>query len=301
MFHHRRCFLTMFALMLPILFVGDLPAQTVTELVPGRAPHGARVIFAGSDLDSPELTVEFSSAHGWVEGPIFFRSPGLLETAVPPAAVTGQARLVRGGAALAAHSFTVTPDPEYVRVASIVVGMRTDDLKQPTALQVTMEGSAYLSDSTRHRILRLDSEGNIQWFAGDGYPGLRDGPLQDARFKEPRGIAIDYVRKLLYVADAGNHVIRRIEATGHVTTIAGTGRPGNADGIRGVAQLDQPTGLALDDAGNLYISDAGNHTIRKMHPEGYLTTVAGGGTPGFVDGPGDTAMFHPPIRLRNGL
>ena len=134
----------------------------------------------------------------------------------------------------------------------------------------------------------------LELAAGDGVRGFREGSALQARFADPYGIAVapDGTR---YVADAGdNNRIRRIGADGVVATLAGS-QEGFADGAASAARFDTPSGLALDDEGNLYVADTGNHAIRKITPQGAVSTLAGTGVAGFRDGPGAQARFNGPI------
>jgi len=134
----------------------------------------------------------------------------------------------------------------------------------------------------------------IALVSGDGVDGLRDGPAAQARWSDPWGIAVD-AHGVLYVADAGDsNRIRRIAADGVVSTVAG-GREGFADGVGTAAAFNTPSGLALDNAGNLYVADTGNHAIRKITPQGVVTTFAGTGTAGYRDGAAAQAQFDAPI------
>jgi sugar lactone lactonase YvrE len=135
--------------------------------------------------------------------------------------------------------------------------------------------------------------------AGDGVQGLQDGPALQARFADPYGVAVDD-DGTLYIADAGdNNRIRKIGAGGVVTTLAG-GAEGFADGAGGAAAFHTPSGLACDGDGNVYVADTGNHAIRKISPQGVVTTLAGTGTAGFSDGPGVQAQFNGPIGVAVG-
>jgi sugar lactone lactonase YvrE len=130
--------------------------------------------------------------------------------------------------------------------------------------------------------------------AGDGVQGLQDGPALQARFADPYGVAVDR-DGTLYIADAGdNNRIRKIGAGGAVTTLAGSVE-GFADGVGGAAAFHTPSGLACDAEGNIYVADTGNHAIRKISPQGVVTTLAGNGTAGFRDGLGAQAQFNGPI------
>jgi sugar lactone lactonase YvrE len=129
--------------------------------------------------------------------------------------------------------------------------------------------------------------------AGNGAYGFTDGKGAEATFRSPYGLATDALGNV-YVADSDNHRIRKITADGTVTTIAGTGVIGNANGAALTAQFYYPHGLVLDAGGNIYVADAGNNMIRKITPAGIVSTVAGNGHGGLVNGPGETAEFNFP-------
>jgi sugar lactone lactonase YvrE len=134
----------------------------------------------------------------------------------------------------------------------------------------------------------------ISLLAGDGHAGLHDGPGAQARFADPYGLALSRAG-LLYVADGGaNNRIRKITPTGVVSTVAG-GEEGFKDGLGAAAAFNTPSGLAMDSAGNLIVADTGNHAIRRVSPQGEVTTLAGTGQAGFRDGPAAQAQFNGPI------
>jgi sugar lactone lactonase YvrE len=123
--------------------------------------------------------------------------------------------------------------------------------------------------------------------------GNTDGVASAARFLRPQGVAVDPSGNL-YVADAGNTVIRKITPAREVTTLAG-GQPGSADGTGSAAQFTAMWGVAADTTGNVYVADSYNSTIRKIAPGGVVTTLAGSaGTPGSSDGAGSAARFSFP-------
>ena len=130
--------------------------------------------------------------------------------------------------------------------------------------------------------------------AGDGVPGVRDGSADRARFSDPFGV-VSAPDGTVYVADAGDaQRIRRIAPDGTVSTFAG-GELGYADATGAQARFRTPSGLAMDAAGALYVADTGNNLIRRIAPDGVVTTVAGGLEAGFRDAPGSLARFNGPI------
>ena len=135
----------------------------------------------------------------------------------------------------------------------------------------------------------------VSTLAGSGSYGYSDGIGFAARFDEPFDVAIDKAGNL-YVADADNHRIRKVTPKGEVSTLAGSGNSGHADGVGGAAQFDSPRGITIDAAGNLYVVDTGNARIRRITPKGEVSTLAGS-TRGFADGVGITAQFGYPLGI----
>ena len=132
----------------------------------------------------------------------------------------------------------------------------------------------------------------VTTLAGSGSPGFIDGIGSMAKFNHPSAMVIDQAGNI-YVSDHDNHSIRKITPAGIVSTFAGTGKPGFENGVRLKASFSHPYGLALDNKGNLYVGDVGNHCIRKITPAGKVSTLAGG-RKGFSDRKGDLAMFNHP-------
>jgi YD repeat-containing protein len=126
-----------------------------------------------------------------------------------------------------------------------------------------------------------------------GAPGFVDGAANTARFRDLAGVAVG-ADDSIYVADAGNHSIRRISAAGTVTTLAGNGTAGFADGAGGTARFNNPQGVAVDANGVVYVADTDNHAIRRITTDGTVTTLAGNGTAGFQNGQGTQARFNSP-------
>ncbi len=130
--------------------------------------------------------------------------------------------------------------------------------------------------------------------AGDGIAGFSDGDSAHARFSEPFGVAIGR-DGTVYVADAGNAPrVRAIAPDGRVSTVAG-GERGYADGSGAAAKFNAPSGLAADGEGNVYVADTGNNAIRRIAPDGSVSTVAGDPEAGYRDGMGRDARFNGPV------
>lgn len=138
-------------------------------------------------------------------------------------------------------------------------------------------------------------ENIVQTYAGDGTRGNTNGPRMNASFKAMRGIAYDSQGNL-YIADAGDSRIRKIDTNGNVTTFAGS-TAGYADGTGTAAMFNGPNDIVIDNADNLYVSDGNNQRIRKITPAGVVTTFAGSGNQGLVNGTGTAASFSMPYGL----
>ncbi|MET7391604.1 NHL repeat-containing protein [Streptomyces sp. NPDC005529] len=175
-------------------------------------------------------------------------------------------------------------------------------LECPSAIAVGADGSLYISDQRNARVRKVDPQGVITTVAGTN-ARLFNGDNQQAtaaNLSLPEGLAIGGDGSL-YVADPGAERVRRINAQGVITTVAGTGVRGfGGDGVPATqAQLHTPSALALDSEGCLYIADSSNHRVRRVDAEGVITTVAGTGVAGFGgDGvPATQAQLHTPSAL----
>jgi len=170
--------------------------------------------------------------------------------------------------------------------------LATSQINEPHDVVVDATGAIYVADGDNNMIRRIAS-GAITTFAGKASYGYVDGPLLTAQFDNPSGIDVDS-SGAFYVADRYNQRIRKI-AGGQVTTIAGTGVAGLQDGAAATAQFKDPYGVAVDSSGAVYVADSGNHRIRKI-AGGQVTTIAGSGTaPGFQDGPAATSLLDTPL------
>ena len=166
----------------------------------------------------------------------------------------------------------------------------------PYGVAVAKDGAAFISDAgDNNRIRRLAPDGTVTTFAGS-VEGFADGAGTAAAFDTPSGLAIDRDGNL-FVADTGNHAIRRITPQGVVSTLAGNGTPGFADGPGTQARFDGPTGVAVGPDGRVYVADTYNDRIRVIARDGTVSTLAGGDRPGDADGPGTLARFDTPTAV----
>ena len=172
-------------------------------------------------------------------------------------------------------------------------------LWSPSSVAVDGAGNLFFADSGNDRIRKVGAAGTITTVAGTGEFG-DGGSAVNARLHRPSGVAVDGAGNV-FIADSFNDRIRKVDATGTISTVAGTGRRGfGGDGGPAVqARLRHPNDVAVDGAGNLYISDSGNHSIRKVDSAGVITTVAGTGRRGFGGdgGPAVQAQLRAPAGL----
>lgn len=166
----------------------------------------------------------------------------------------------------------------------------------PAGLAVDEADNVYVVDSFHDRICKVSPDGKITTIAGSGDPGSQDGTGTLASFYVPEGIAVDSIGNL-YIADTYNNLIRKITPAGVVTTIAGKTKRGKANGKGTAASFSHPDGIAVGKAGNIYVADTGNNLIRKISPQGVVTTFAGNGIRGATDGNVKEASFYKPMGI----
>ncbi|MEV7139608.1 RICIN domain-containing protein [Streptomyces tauricus] len=173
-------------------------------------------------------------------------------------------------------------------------------LDGPREVAVDRVGNLYIADTDNHRIRKVTADGQIGTVAGTGTAGFSgdEGLAVDAELNCPYGVAVDSTGNL-YIADTDNHRVRQVTPDGHIRTVAGTGPPGFSGdgGPAAAAQLNSPYGVALDGAGDLCITDAENHRVRRVAGDGTISTVAGTGTDGFSGdgGPAASAQLDFPL------
>jgi sugar lactone lactonase YvrE len=166
----------------------------------------------------------------------------------------------------------------------------------PAGVAVDGSGNVFVADDGNNTIRKITPSGVVTTLAGSAdQRGSADGTGAAARFNGPEGVVVDGSGNV-FVADDGNNTIRKITPSGVVTTLAGTaGSWGSADGTGAAARFNGPDGVAVDGAGNVFVADSWNNTIRKITPSGVVTTLAGtAGSWGSADGTGAAARFNGP-------
>jgi len=223
-----------------------------------------------------------------------------IKVVVPRGAMTGAVKIVSNSTEVLGPNFTYIITP--AQVSTLIRSEMPGDVDGPVAqasfgalwgLLTDQEGSLFTSDYGNNKVRKIDTDLIASTIAGQtGVLGDMDGTLNEATFNNPRGMAMDSQGNIV-IADLGAQKIRRINiSAGTVETIAGTGDFGLVNGDGSIAQFSSPIGVAIDASDNIYISELGNATIRKITPNNVVSTLAGTGMTGFVDGPPDTALIN---------
>lgn len=161
------------------------------------------------------------------------------------------------------------------------------EFSKPSGVAFDREGNIIVADRDNNKIRKITLEGEVSTIAGSTR-GFKDGNINEAEFTSPSSVVIDSKGNII-VADRDNHKIRKITVEGVLSTIAGSEK-GFEDGEKNRAKFASPTGIALDSRGNIIVADQGNHKIRKITPEGMVSTIAGS-RKGFKDGDVNEAEF----------
>ncbi len=252
------------------------------EIVPAGAGHVSTLLAGGTNTPSDEVGYALDAR---------FRQPN--GGSVAPSgevyvADTGNHRIKK-----------LTRNNQVVLVAGSGFPDHADGLapfarfKDPLGVCATASGMVYVADSGNHRLRGITPEGQVTTLAGSGVPGGTDGAGAGAQFNSPNDVVVA-PDGTLFVTEWSGSRIRRVSPSGVVTTWAGTGAAGYRDGPRATSELDRPGGLALDAAGHLYFTEWGGHRIRRIDTNGVVSTLAGTGEPGYVDGPSSAARLHNP-------
>lgn len=247
----------------------------VTNVAVNCAPYAAYVSTVAGNGDSGEVDGTGAAARFYVPG-------GMTSDAEGNFYVADQGgRTVR----------KVTPAGVVTTIAS--------GLGQPGDVAIGPDGNLYVADGGANKILRIAADGTVTTYAGTGAGGADDGDRSTATFVYPFALAFDRAGNL-YIADSLNQRIRKITPAGMVSTLAGTGIQGDVDGPGASATFRYPQGIAVDNEGFVYVADASNRKIRRIAPDGTVSTFAGSGLSGEDDGPAATARFREPFGLAFG-
>jgi len=240
--------------------------------------------------------------------PFLFQSANVIKSIKTGTAVAVLAALFLAACAnhpsgeMNTESRSVAQDASQTVIVSTLAGSEQDfadgqgdvaRFNHPVGIAIDAAGNLYVADQGNHCIRKITPNGEVSTLAG-GMAGFADGERLNAQFSTPLGIAID-VADNLYVADWGNYRIRKVTPGGEVSTLVDDWEDGGsfADSDASVARFHQPSGIAMDRAGNLYVTDTRNHRIRKVTQKGEISTLAGG-KEGFADGEGHNAQFRYP-------
>jgi sugar lactone lactonase YvrE len=283
---------------------GDL---TVLQIEPDNGPKNTSVKIAGSGfgLVPADHTVTLNGKRCNVTDAF----GELLTITIPPGAGSGKIKIELHGKEI----FTPVFHYEYTTTSVVTIAGGDKGFKDangtaaqfqtPTSVAVDTSGNIFVVDQGNHKIRKISKEGAVTTYAGSSR-GYADGSLLNAAFNLPSAVAIDAAQNL-YITDSYNDKIRKISPQGVVSTLAGS-TTGYEDGSPDIAKFNIPYGIAVDEDGNVYVSDYLNCRIRKITPTGDVTTLAGKGLfqnngGAFADGNGTEAYFYYPAGLSMGL
>ncbi len=287
-------------------------AQTVTSITAAVSQGGQQEYVVGTITGCTVDGVTTNSAGSTCTVPITFQPAYTGERNVSLGIVAGTGTLYLGlsglatGPQIAFSPGIITPMAGW----SLKAGYSGDggpatsaELNSPFGSSVNSAGNVYIADTVNQRIRKVTaSTGIIATIAGTGTPSYQGdgGPATSADLNVPTSVAVDAAGNV-YIADSLNNVIREVAAnTGIISTVVGNGTPGFSGdgGAANLAQLDVPSGLALDGMGNLYIADTGNNRVRKVVlTNGIISTVAGGGNGTGDGGPATSVALNGPVSV----
>lgn len=282
---------------------GDNQSLKISSLLPESGGKGTAVKISGNGFGTDETLVKvfFNDKEALVNS----LTDNEISVTVPPKSFTGPVKLSVDGEEL------IGPEFKYEITSTIVstlAGNGTagdDNTQNPLSAMfkapydviygvVNGDKRFYMVDRSNHKIKRISFQHGVSTIGGSTV-GFVNGQHNQAKFNQPVNIVADKAGTTFYIADTNNNVIRKLKA-GEVTTYAGNGDAGFVDGDATTAQFNKPRGLVLDNEGNLYVCDSQNHKIRKISPNGEVTTVAGS-TKGFFDGAALSAQFNNPVGI----
>ncbi len=286
---------------------GTVQAVTNTQItaqVPARAYTGiVKVVVSNKETNGPIFTytiidIQTSTFAGSTEGNVDGQG------ANAQFAVLGQMAMDSNGTIFVADPHNhrirkITPSGVVSTFAGSTSGFADGQgtnaqFNSPYGLAIDSNDTVFVCDSNNNKIRKITPSGVVSTFAGST-SGFANGQGTNAQFDSPYGLAID-AQNNLYVADYYNKKIRKITPSGVVSTFAGSTN-GNVDGQGTTAQFRSPIGITIDADNTIYVGDEGNYNIRKITPNGMVSTLAGSGSSGFTNGQGTAAQFTSPTGL----
>jgi NHL repeat len=275
-------------------------SPSIQSITPTMGPYGTIDTIIGINLTIAD-TVQFNGKLAVAEG----ASGDTLFVIVPLAAGSGPITVTGGGTTIIGPSFNYIVSAVVTTVAGdgkagFVNGQDTlAEFNGPTGIAIDARRNLYVGDNGNFAIRKISPSGIVSTFVGTGGSGFQDGPQATAKIGGPEGIAFD-LNWNLYVADDAN-LIQEIMPDGYTTALAGRGgtglvNEGYLDGLTFNAEFDNPASVAIGQDGTVYVADSRNARIRKIYA-GVVSTVAGNGINGLLDGPAASAEFYYPTGI----
>jgi sugar lactone lactonase YvrE len=243
------------------------PLPTITSISPSTGAKNTVVTITGTEfgINLATLKVYFNGVQATVQT----ATNTVITAIVPVGSGTGTVRVEKTPTIqVTGPVFTYLP---IGTVNTINLTGAVTSLTTPTGVVRDASGNLFVCDRDNHRIVKITPSGASTVFAG-GSIGFANGTGGAAQFNQPYCIAMDAAGNF-YVGDRINHAIRKITSAGAVTTLAGNGTAGNTNGTGGAAQFNEPLGITVDAAGNVYVADYINGALRKVTPAGVVTTL----------------------------
>lgn len=246
--------------------VVTVPSPTVSSISPTTGPKNTVVTITGTNFgtSTAALKVYFNGVQGTVQT----ATDTQLTATVPAGASTGAVKVEKNSVQVTGPVFTYQGNGTVMTMN--ITGIST--LSNPSGITRDAAGNLFVCDRDNHRIIKITPGGAATVFAG-GTMGFTNGTGTAAQFNQPYAITIDAAGNL-YVGDRINNAIRKITPAGVVSTLAGNGTAGSADGTGSVARFNEPIGITVDASGNVYVADYINSLLRKVTPAGVVTTLA---------------------------
>ena len=246
-------------------------------------------------------TVAGGPSRGFVDGP-----PGQARFFSPEGIA-----LLPDGSLIVADTYNhavrkIAPDGETTTLAGNGKRGNSDGIgreaafREPNGVATDPSGNVYVADTLNNLIRKITPEGIVTTIAGTGVPGLEEGPALETKLYSPSGVFFDPRDRGLFIADMGSNTVRKLTAEGQLVTLAGQLRYGHVDGFGSEARFSRPYGVELDSQGRLWIADWGNESVRILHPDGRVETVAGQLPQGHRNGPAGVAKFRGLMNVRIG-